>query len=179
MPVGPVVSKGCPQARGLQRHFRDRPVQECRIVSSLAVFFHRIHDVGVDMVLRRARGVIRAGLFPVYGAPGKERSLFRHDSCTVPSLLKNRIPVLEQFPRKLRLRVGKKRADIDLRIPKIVPLIPFSRNTLCRNAGLSTAAGGLKDVKKIEAQGLLHIGRSFHDHIGTIPKIRKKFSLFA
>lgn len=60
-----------PETRGLDQHLRTVVAQEVLVAGDVHVLANGVSDVGVDVVLGRAGGIIGRGFVTVDGAPGK------------------------------------------------------------------------------------------------------------
>jgi len=171
------MPKRDPKPCSLCGYFRYWSIQKLYIVASLTVFFHRIYDISIYMVLGRASRIIGTYLFSVDCAPGKESSFFRHNLSPLSGLIENRISVFEELPGDLRHRIYEKRKNIYFGIPEIMTFIAFSRQAFCGKTGLAFSASRLKHMKKIESERLLNLTISLYNHISAFPKFRKKAPL--
>mmetsp|Transcript_74615 Transcript_74615/g.125777 ORF Transcript_74615/g.125777 Transcript_74615/m.125777 type:complete len:201 (+) Transcript_74615:353-955(+) len=59
-----------PKPRGLPQHLSTHVHQELQVFCRLPILLQRIHDISIDVVLRRTRREVRRGLIPHDGAPG-------------------------------------------------------------------------------------------------------------
>src|SRR5262245_15535505 len=63
----------------------------------------------------------------------------------------------QQVPGDPRRGIRQKRQQIDLSVPKVMPLIRLSGEAFRRHTRVFRARGGLQDVKEIEANRLLDL----------------------
>ncbi len=70
--VGAEESQSDPHAGGFHQDLRADLGEQLRISANIDVALDRVGDVGVYVVLRRARGIVGGGLLAVYRAPREE-----------------------------------------------------------------------------------------------------------
>ena len=144
-----------PQARGLDQDLRADLLEEFPVTGDVHILAKRVHDVRVDVVLRRPRRVIRGGLVAVDGAPGEERAALVDLPRACARLGQEGMPLTKQVLRDPRLGVREERQHVDLGVPEIVPLVTGPRQALGRHAHALGARRRLAHLKQVEPDRLL------------------------
>ena len=161
-----------PEAGGLDEHLGAVAVQEVAVAGGVDVFAQRVHDVGVDVILRGAGGVVGRCLVAVDGAPGEAGAGMAELARPGPGLGQLVVAVLEDAPRHARVGVDEERQDVDLGIPEIVALIGLAGEAAGTDAVALGAARGLQQLEQVPADDLLLLRRpaAFHLDVGVLPE---------
>ncbi len=112
-------------------------------------------DVGVDVVLSGAGGVVRRGLLAVDRPPGKQRTALGQVLRAATGGVEHVVAEPQRAPRHLRRGVGQERQDVDLGVPEVVAAVPGTADALRRDAGLLGPGGGLGQLEEVPAHCLL------------------------
>ena len=144
-----------PQARRFHQHLGAVIPQERLVAGRLHVLAQRIHDVGIDMILRGPGGVVGRRFFPVDGAPREHGSSMPQLPGACPRLLEHLVAEGQQVPGNARRGIGQERQHVDFGVPEVMPFIGLSGEALRRDTGVFRPRRGLQDVKEVEADRLL------------------------
>ena len=117
-----------PQPRGLDGDVDALAVEELDIPRRPHVLREREAHVGVDVVLRGARRVVRRCLFAVDRPPGEERAGLVELARATPGRRQHEVPHPQRVARPERGRVGEERQDVDLGVPEVVAAVARSRS---------------------------------------------------
>ncbi len=123
---------------------------------ALTYFAQGVGDVGVDVVLRGAGGVVGRGLLAVDRAPREERARLRQLARATAGRVEHAGSGTAARSRAIRRRgVGEERQDVDLGVPEVVALVAGAGDALGRDAGLLGAGAGLRELEQVPADRLL------------------------
>ena len=146
-------------------------MEEVGVARDVHVLHQGVNDVGVDVELRCARGVVGGGFLPVDGPPGEQGSAQVELTRPASSGVQHAMPEPQQVPCSVRVRVDQEGQDVDLGIPEIMSLVSMSGQALGRHAHSIGASAGLMDVEDVEARHLLQLIAAPHFDIRPIPEL--------
>src|SRR5262249_11817703 len=95
--------------------------------------------------------------FPADGAPWKHGSAVAQLPGTCSCLRQHLVAEGQQVPGDPGRGIRQKWQQVDLSVPKVMPLIRLSGEAFRRHTRVFRARGGLQDVKEIEANRLLDL----------------------
>ena len=146
-----------PKARRLHEHFGAVLPQEFFISGGVYVFAQRIHDIRIDVILSRPRFIVSGGFLAANGAPRKERSLLTQLAGTQTCFVQHSVTQAEEISGYLRRGVNQKGEEVDLGIPKIVPLVGLSGKPFGGDAIVFCPCRGLENMEQVQADCLLYL----------------------
>ncbi len=124
------------------------------------------------MVLRAARGKIAGALFPHDGPPGVERPFgVPQDAGVLPGGVKREKTVGDQVFRNLRLCEQKIGLDVHLRVPEIMPFVPFAGKSLRRNGAVRVFPDGLDQLVQVIVDGAAQLPAPLQADFPRFPEI--------
>ncbi len=130
-----------------------------------------VGDVGVEVVLRRARLVVRRCLFAGDRAPREQRPRLVELRCPVPGLVQHAVAKPQQVPGDPRLGVAQERQYEDLDVPEVVAFVAVPAQALGGHAAALGPSRGLEELEQVPADRLLHVGIAFDLHVAASPEV--------
>lgn len=175
-PVLAVEAQVLPHPGRLDQDLRTGLQQEAIVAPHVDIPLDGVGDVGVEVVLGRARLVVGRRLLAVDRAPRERRSPLAEVGRPLPGLGQHAVAEPQQVPGRPGLGVGQEGQDVGLGVPEVVPVVGPAGQPLGRDAGPLGPPAGLAELEQVPAHGLLHAhghrARSavLDDDVGPVPE---------
>ena len=168
---------GYPEPGRTQQDLHTLPHEEFLIPGGVEVLHQREGHVRVDVILRRARGVVRGGLVPVNRAPREEHAVVGKLQGTLVRGGQHLVAETQGIAGVIRVRVAEERHHVDLRVPEIVPAVSGTGQPLGGNTGSLGPRGGLDQLEDAPAGRLLQLWLATDAHVRALPECAQPLAL--
>ncbi|MDF2574998.1 MAG: hypothetical protein K0S05_1910, partial [Agromyces sp.] len=160
-----------PHPRGLDEDVDRTSREEVLVAGGRDVLAQRIRDVGVDVVLRGAGGVVRRRLLSVDRAPGEQGAVLVELHGPGAGGVEHPLPEAQRVAGDDRRRVGEEREHVDLAVPEVVAAVAGARDTLRRHPAAIGTGGGLGELEEVPPGGLLDRRLRLDLDVGAVPEV--------
>ena len=117
-----------------------------------------VGDVGIDVVLRCARGIVRRSFLTVDRAPREQGSVLLQILGPAHRCRQHPVTEPQRVAGQTRRCVREERHHVDLGVPEVVAAVPRTADALGRDAHALRSASRLGELEEIPAHGLLQLG---------------------
>ncbi|CAH0247633.1 hypothetical protein SRABI76_03160 [Microbacterium oxydans] len=166
-----------PEPGRLDRDISTLAAEELLVAGRPHVLAQREADVGVDVVLRRAGGVVGRGLLAVDRAPGEQCTSLVQLRRTTAGSRQHVHTGAQRVASPLRRGVREEREHVDLGVPEVVAAVPRAGHTLRRHSGAVGPGRCLGELEQAPAGGLLQVVASADLHVAARPERGEPFLL--
>ena len=143
---------------------------EVLVAAGRDVLAQRVGDVGVDVVLRGAGGVVGRRLLAVDRAPREERAALGEVLRAPAGRVQHVVAEAQRAAGHRRRGVGQERQHVDLGVPEVVAAVAGAGHPLRRHAGLLGPGGRLRDLEEVPADRLLQRRLAVHHDVRPRPQ---------
>ena len=169
--VAPPEAQVRPHPGGLDQHVDALACEELLVPGGLDVGAQGEGDVGIDVVLRGAGGVVRRRLLAVDGAPRVQRAPGGELGGPSPGGRQHGAAEAQRVPGVAGRRVHEVGHHVDLGVPEVVPSVAGAGHPLGRDALSLGARCGLRELVQAPADGLLELGLVLDLDVGARPVV--------
>ena len=168
---------GYPEPGRTQQDLHALAHEEFLVLGGIEVLHQREGHVRVDVILRRAGGVVRGGLVPVNRAPREEHAVVGKFQRALVRGGQHLVAEAQSIAGIIRVRIAEERHHVDFRVPEVMPAVASTSQPLGRNAGGLCPRGGLDQLEDAPAGRLLQLWLATDPNVRTLPEFAQPLAL--